>query len=192
MHPTHNTPTPDTAQPVDITPADVLRGAACYLDLHGWRQGALYTDDRHTTDTPSITPAACALGAIGMAAFGERIPDNPDHRPEWRDYKRATNALDDYLALTGAKNSVPVTDDDSTDSASVGDWNDAPGRTAAEVIAALNAAADDYERTHTAHLEPAGPCWSGFCIASFCDGIHHVDATGYAWTEARPMPGVDQ
>jgi hypothetical protein len=127
-------------------PADILRRAARCLSRHGWRQGALYTDD--TTDTPSRTPAACALGAIGMAAFGHRIPDELDDRAEWRDYKRASNALDDYLTLTGAKNTVPVTDDDSTDSASVGDWNDAPGRTAGEVIAALNAAADEYDWTH--------------------------------------------
>jgi len=29
------------------------------------------------------------------------------------------------------------------------------------------------------------PCWSTFCIASFCDRLHHVDATGYAWEEER-------
>jgi hypothetical protein len=140
-----------------ISPADILRGAARYLHQHGWRQGALYADDEHTTRTPSPTPAACALGAIGMAAFGERIPDHPEQRPGWRDYQRASNALDDYLTDTGAKNTVPVRDDDSTDNASVGDWNDAPGRTAAEVIAALHAAADNYDRTHHRQPEQARP-----------------------------------
>jgi hypothetical protein len=42
--------------------------------------------------------------------------------------------------------------------------------------------------------QPTGPCWSGFCIASVCDGVHHVDATGYTWTEPRPTapatPGI--
>jgi hypothetical protein len=33
---------------------------------------------------------------------------------------------------------------------------------------------------------PTGPCWSGFCIASFCDGINHVDATGFTWIEVQP------
>lgn len=28
-------------------------------------------------------------------------------------------------------------------------------------------------------------CWSGFCIASDCDGVNHVDATGYTWSEER-------
>lgn len=29
--------------------------------------------------------------------------------------------------------------------------------------------------------QPAGPCGSGWCVSSFCDAVHHVDATGYAW-----------
>jgi hypothetical protein len=28
-------------------------------------------------------------------------------------------------------------------------------------------------------------CWSGFCIAGDCDGLHHVDVTGYTWTERQ-------
>jgi hypothetical protein len=34
-----------------------------------------------------------------------------------------------------------------------------------------------------------GPCWNRFCIASFCDGVNHVDATGYDWVERRPERG---
>jgi hypothetical protein len=85
-----------------------------------------------------------------MAALGQRLQDvADDNRPEWRDYTRASNALDDYLILTGAKNTVPTRDDDCPDDATVGDWNDAPGRTASEVITALLAAADEWERQHT-------------------------------------------
>ena len=29
------------------------------------------------------------------------------------------------------------------------------------------------------------PCWNAFCIATDCDGEHHVDTTGYTWTQAR-------
>jgi hypothetical protein len=35
-------------------------------------------------------------------------------------------------------------------------------------------------------------CWSGFCIAGDCDGINHVDATGYTWAEVHPdSPATD-
>jgi hypothetical protein len=29
------------------------------------------------------------------------------------------------------------------------------------------------------------PCWNDFCIATDCDGRHHVDATGRTWDQAR-------
>lgn len=28
-------------------------------------------------------------------------------------------------------------------------------------------------------------CWNGFCVASDCDQVRHVDVTGDAWTERR-------
>jgi hypothetical protein len=144
MNPTHTPPVD-----VEPTPADILRGAARYLQLHGWRQDGLYGDDEFTTDTPSRTPAACALGAIGMAAFGHRIPNHYDESAEWAAYRQSSNILDDYLTLTCAKDTVPILDANYADGVSVGDWNDAPGRTAEQVIAALNAAADEWERQHT-------------------------------------------
>jgi hypothetical protein len=135
----------------EVTPAVILRGAARYLQLHGWIQGLLYADD------PSLTPAACGLGAIGMAAFGRRLPTYEDvpAPAEWRDYNRACDALDDYLNLTGAKAAAFLDDidhwaDETTDGAEVNDWNDEIGRTADEVIAALNAAADQWDNTHVA------------------------------------------
>jgi hypothetical protein len=141
-------PTPP-AVAVNLTPADILRGAARYLQLHGWTQGNLYADTGHTTNASPFGVAACALGAIGMAALGKRVQDDPEFPDEWREYQRASNALDDYLTITGAKNTVPAPNGESPDAASVGDWNDAPGRTAEEVIAALLAAADEWERQHT-------------------------------------------
>jgi hypothetical protein len=152
MNPTHNplTDAAVTAADVLVTPADILRGAARYLQLHGWCQGHLYATSGHTGDLPPLGPPACALGAIGIAALGQRLQDvADDNRPEWRDYTCASAALDDYLTLTGAKNTVPTPDGDSPDDASVGDWNDAPSRTAEDVIAALLAAADEWDRQHT-------------------------------------------
>lgn len=28
-------------------------------------------------------------------------------------------------------------------------------------------------------------CWNGWCIAGDCNGVDHVDVTGYTWSEAR-------
>jgi hypothetical protein len=33
-------------------------------------------------------------------------------------------------------------------------------------------------------------CWHGLCIAGDCDGVHHVDATAYTWTEEQSDPNV--
>ncbi|MFI5614733.1 hypothetical protein [Amycolatopsis sp. NPDC051903] len=32
---------------------------------------------------------------------------------------------------------------------------------------------------------PLSDCWNGFCVAGGCDGVRHVDATGYTWDEPR-------
>jgi hypothetical protein len=63
MHPTHSQL---PGAHIGVTPAAVLRGAAAYLQRHGWIRGAYYD----ATDHPF--PAACAVGAIGMAAHGRR------------------------------------------------------------------------------------------------------------------------
>jgi hypothetical protein len=131
MHPTHTPPTDAALPPFAMTPADILRGAARYLETHGWHQGALYAGSSHT-------PAACAIGAIGMIACGGRLaPTNPrGARPT---YRAATTALHTYLhTATGGQHRR------------VSDWNDASGRTAAEVIAALRGAAEQYDQDHTA------------------------------------------
>lgn len=35
-------------------------------------------------------------------------------------------------------------------------------------------------------------CWNGFCIASDCDGIHHVDATGDTWSQGQSRVRCDE
>jgi Ser/Thr protein kinase RdoA (MazF antagonist) len=128
----------DNEAEVAITPAVTLRAAALYLTRYGWIQGRYYARPA----APTLTPAACALGAIGMAAYGQPL-DEPqlDRHPNWPDFIRAEYALREYLDL------IPYRDDDPAES-SVHEWNDAPGRTVGEVIAALNAAADAWDATH--------------------------------------------
>jgi hypothetical protein len=133
MKATHTQP-PDAA----VTPAVVLRGAARYLQLHGWTQGTYYADQ---PDNP--TPPACAMGALAMAAFGQRLPQSPFTKPEWADYKRAEDVLLDHLGRLH-----PPTSDDDYPEPGLGDWNDQPDRTPDQVIAALTAAAGQWDYRH--------------------------------------------
>lgn len=136
---------PSIADVTDVTPADILRGAALYLQRHGWHRGSLYADN----DSTNLTPAACAQGGIGMAAFGQRIPAHARcyGAADWRTFQRASNFFNDYLNLSGAKAS-PTDEQEPWEGPSIGDWNDEPGRTFDEVHAALLAAADEWERLH--------------------------------------------
>ena len=90
MHRTHN----PTGFTVEVTPAVILRGAARYLETHGWTQG-----DYYATIAEDPFPAACADGAIGMAAYGYRWPFPGDNHTDlgYRDYTRALDCLLDYL-----------------------------------------------------------------------------------------------
>jgi hypothetical protein len=128
MHPTQ---LPSTEPGVDAGPAFLLRAAAVYLQRHGWCQEDYYQRD---ADNPTMPPA-CAAGAIAMACYGRVIdPPASHHGPEQADFTAAMNVLDDYLYERFGE--LPYT------------FNDTPGRTAAEVIGVLNAAADHHERTH--------------------------------------------
>src|SRR4051812_6352319 len=99
MHRTHNptAPAADTDDPSVVTPADILRGAARYLQLHGWIQHAYYGGD----DTAAFPPA-CADGAIGMAAYGycPLVPGDNTTDPGYRDYNHARTLLTGHLIDT--------------------------------------------------------------------------------------------
>ncbi|SCG43750.1 DUF6197 family protein [Micromonospora inositola] len=141
MNPTQEQPhTPGAL--ADLTPAETLRCAARYLELHGWTQGVYY---RVAHDSPF--PQACVAGAIGMAAHGRCIwlPHDDKAKPGVRDYTRALDALSDYLDLNESQ-SRDAEDEDPTCPLS---WNDRPGQTAEQVITTLRAAADDYDWSHT-------------------------------------------
>ncbi|MGC5032227.1 DUF6197 family protein [Micromonospora sp. DT229] len=140
MKVTHQPPTLAPA-----TPADLLRMAALYLRRHGWHQGTYY----HPT-TAEPFPSACAAGAIGIAAAGHRVEHFSQLAPD---------ALGDYLAALGVfvdylDTSEPLflIDEDGyliDEHTSPYSWNDDPGRTAEQVVTALETAADEWDDFHT-------------------------------------------
>jgi hypothetical protein len=154
MHRTQKSTAPaaDTTDGCVVTAADTLRGAALYLQTHGWIQHVYYGGI-----AADVFPPACADGAIGMAAYG-RITDCPGRQqqdPGYRDYNRARDFLSGYLRDSGfqppcdpwcSEEPQCLCDNDETEIAF--GWNDADGQTAETVIATLNAAADDYAWTH--------------------------------------------
>ncbi|MFF0655867.1 hypothetical protein [Micromonospora tulbaghiae] len=137
--------TQNPATGVRVTPADLLRCAALYLRRHGWHQGTYYAP---TTDI--LTPPACAAGAIGIATAGHRVEHFSQLDPSaLADYLAAMAAFVDYL-----DDHAPVfhIDEDGyllDEHTSPYSWNDDPARTAEQVITALDAAADEWDRLHT-------------------------------------------
>ncbi len=144
MNPTQQLPRPalntvvDQVDAVDgdelvLTPADVLTGAALYIERHGLHQGEMFTDPT------ALTPPACLQGAIRMAACGGTAID----------YTPGTAALVEecieLLAEYLCGLDYPVVHTAPGDC--VADWNDTPGRTADHVIAALRAVARQWEHT---------------------------------------------
>jgi hypothetical protein len=138
MHRTQNST--GTAADADngtvVTPADILRGAARYLELHGWTQGDYYAR------TGEPFPPADMTGAIAVATFGY-ITECPFYEPApiVRDYWQAVEAIALYLDGVGLL-------DPASDQGSPYRWNDEPARTAEQVVTVLRAAADDYDWTH--------------------------------------------
>jgi hypothetical protein len=123
-----------TAANVEATPADTLRGAALYLQRHGWTRFSYFDGQRPT-------PPACAQGAIVVATYGVATehPYSQDF-PQRRLLARTIDFFDDYIR------GVATALDDEDCPATV--WNDLPCRSATEVIAALRDAADRWEAGH--------------------------------------------
>ncbi|MFG3602096.1 DUF6197 family protein [Micromonospora chersina] len=134
MHATQN----QVAEQV-TTPARTLRDAALYLSRHGWTQGAYYD-----STSGSFTPPACTVGAVGMVCYGGPVdaPAQMFDAPEFTDFEAALTYLDGYLALRFPDGQYYEGLDNTYD------FNDAKGQTADEVIAVLNAAADEWDRTN--------------------------------------------
>jgi hypothetical protein len=142
MKATHNPPTIVVDQ--DITPADLLRGAARYLSRYGWLQGDFFD----LVDEANFPPA-CSLGAINIAAHGRPIlsSDNTADDELTDNAIRAMRALAAYLSPEYA-NTVEVFAYMAGAIDIVSGWNDEDGRTLAEVIETLTDAADDWDRAH--------------------------------------------
>jgi hypothetical protein len=145
MNPTRQTtPTPEP-EPA-MTPAELLRGAALYLQHHGWTQQQFFD---LTADTNGPFPPACASGAIMTAATGRCLATgmltlDGDENPETIAVLRAMRVFADwidggYLPIEGyPASSIDV----------IGDWNDFADRTLTEVIDALTDAANEWDTIH--------------------------------------------
>jgi len=107
------------------TAGNVLRSAALYLQRHGWIQGAYYD-----ATAASFTPAACLVGAIGMACYGGPVDAPAQHfdDPGFLDFEEAVLHLDRWLLVNDGSESY--------------EFNDAKGRQVADVLHALRQAAD--------------------------------------------------
>ncbi|MEU4162553.1 hypothetical protein [Actinoplanes sp. NPDC026670] len=127
----------DTTTDLVVTPALILRGAANYLELHGWIRGDYY-------GTVRPFPPADAGGALGMAAHGAVTTCPFLDGPHVRDCNRAYRYLCDYLTL---RDELPVTGP-VVEGLTLSFWNDDPWQTVDNVIASLRAAADEYDWTH--------------------------------------------
>ncbi|MGC5333041.1 DUF6197 family protein [Micromonospora sp. DT62] len=138
MKATHQPPT------VQVSPADLLRMAALYLRRHGWTQGIYYA----TTD--ALTSPACAVGAIGMACAGKPLmhPVLLSSADE-NTYRQSIAALVDYLDAFAPIFHIDEDGHLLDEHTSPYSWNDDPGRTAEQVITALEKAADEWDRLHT-------------------------------------------
>lgn len=177
------TPNPDSPASAEQTPAGTLRRAVDYLQRYGWTRGAYYTGS-----------AACALGAIGAATLGHPAEFTPSGRIDQASPDHATAyyaAVCELAKHLWCEDATPGygPDYEHNPVGLVSYWNDYHGYDAGNVVHHLAAAATEYDQEHNRDSHDpqpvAGPCWSAYCIASFCDGINHVDATGYVWTESH-------
>jgi hypothetical protein len=147
MHPTQK-----PADRSDLSPADVLRYAALYVQRHGFHQGDMFAD------YVSPTPAACAQGAVKMAICGNPHATYTRHDAVLFDETMTVLAghLDPDLDSWG----LDIFGEPAEPHLVVADWNDEDGRTVDQLVTALTGAADEYDthqqRLHAAHTV-AGP-----------------------------------
>jgi hypothetical protein len=122
--------TPGTAAVASV--AVTLRCAASYLTRHGWTQVGYYD-----WSVPAARPPACAVGAIGAVCYGEPVeaPEYYMDHPQSADVQQALQWFDDELIAAHGRN--------------VFEFNDAPGRSALEVVTALHNAAQAWDHAHS-------------------------------------------
>lgn len=106
-----------------------LKLAAHVIRTRGWHQGSLYDDIQ-----PVETAPVCAVGALQVATLGvHRLEGTVTWgSAEDEPFFVAAGYLDKYLhEVVGV-----------SEYADVSEWNDSPGRTKDEVLAALDGAAN--------------------------------------------------
>lgn len=131
LNPAHDeagTPPCPAAEP---TIGRTLRQVAQYLTDHGWIQGAYYD-----ATGGSFTPPACLVGALGMVCYGGPVaaPAQMFDDPGFGRFEAALAFLDQVL--------------NDRFGVVAYEFNDARGRVAIEVRAALDGAADVWDRTY--------------------------------------------
>src|SRR5436305_10827708 len=138
MHPTHKPAQPVGVgiDPVELTPAEVLHGAALYIQRHGLHRGEMFANLR------AATPAACAQGGLKMAVCGG--PDVTWTPATSSVFDHALGVLADYLRTQYAVWTPEEFIDDPA--ILVAEWNDRIATDLQEVTNALNAAADQWDR----------------------------------------------
>jgi len=112
---------------LEATVPEVLRASAQVLRERGWCQG-WYVDGDGSTDVDT-GGAVCLFGALNLVFYGTPFP------PEEGDQDPRSATLEAALAIVA-------------DEGDVAEWNDEPGRTVEEVLAAIETAALITEEDH--------------------------------------------
>ena len=109
---------------------DVLEGAAVLLERDGWLQGRTFQTDVFA-DGSYVVVGRDVLGAIREAAF--EVPALEVWDDQRVAFELAEWRLAEFLGLAKSRFELRTSD--------FFDWNDADGRTAEDVVAALRGAA---------------------------------------------------
>ena len=125
-----------------MTPAVLLRGAALYLQRHGWTTGDLFD---LLSDQPF--PPACALGAINVCAHGRPILCTDDGADD-ADSDAAITALRVFAAYLDPDYGTDTLFHETSAIDIVAAFNDDPATTLDELVTLLGEAADDWDRAH--------------------------------------------
>lgn len=129
MHAT--TTSADATTTVEADIAAILDRAVAYLEEHGWRQEMLYgytEDDKRP---------ACAVGALNVAIFGDRVNHIlSDDTHTLTQLNAVALAVADWLALDHEDNCCAID--------TLIEWNDDYQRTADHVLGTFRAVADEH------------------------------------------------
>lgn len=128
-----------TTEPIaPIRIAEIARATAEKIEAQGWCQGKLFNPLRGTLSARGASAIVCGIPPIAPMLF------SPMRRNElaWREWNAVDSALGDYLGIPHGEACACGADHDNRASY----WEDEPGRTAAEVCAALRGLADHQDK----------------------------------------------